>query len=139
MRWLISIVLIQLSLAQVFNIPLPFGGLGFKKTDDGKVEIVGGQDVNLFGWGGRRNVKVVAGNGTFNIQKEDAAYVNGSEYGGANSFEFDKQRGIDVGTNLTLANQKAVGGLGKELGFLEGLFSALRGLGSPLAPPVKPN
>ena len=40
--------------------------------------------------------------------EDDAAYVNGSEYGGANSFGFDKNKGVDVGANLTLADRKAV-------------------------------
>lgn len=48
--------------------------------------------------------------------EDDAAYVNGSEYGGANSFGFDKNKGVDVGANLTLADRKAVVSAGGTLG-----------------------
>ncbi|VDP19593.1 unnamed protein product [Heligmosomoides polygyrus] len=79
-----------------------------KKSDDGNLEITSNEGFNLFGFGGKRNMKLVAGNGTFFIEKEDAALVNGSQFGGSGAFKFDKEKGIDVGQNVTLGDRTAV-------------------------------
>ncbi|KHJ84123.1 hypothetical protein OESDEN_16167 [Oesophagostomum dentatum] len=53
-----------------FNIPIPFGNIGLKTNDNGNLEITSNEGFNLFGYGGRRNLKVVTGNGTFQIESE---------------------------------------------------------------------
>ncbi|EYB97002.1 hypothetical protein Y032_0144g2454 [Ancylostoma ceylanicum] len=111
-----------------FNIPIPFGNIGLKKSSDGNLEITSNEGFSLFGFGGKRNLKLVAGNGTFNVEKEDIGIVNGSEYGGSGAFSFDKQRGIDVGQNVTLGGQTAVGGPGREGNFLMDLLHAIQNL-----------
>ncbi|PIO76571.1 hypothetical protein TELCIR_01355 [Teladorsagia circumcincta] len=88
----------QVGLAQ-FNIPIPFGNIGLKKGDDG----------NKFA-------------------EEDAALVNGSPFGGSGALRFDKDKGIDIGQNVTLGNQTAVGGPGRETNFLADLLSAINQL-----------
>nr|CDJ93606.1 Protein F40H3.3 [Haemonchus contortus] len=111
-----------------FNIPIPFGNIGLKKGDDGNLEITSNEGFDLFGYGGKRKVKLVTGNGTFFIEKEDAALVNGKPFGGSGAFSFDKDRGIDIGQNVTLGNQTAVGGPGRETNFLAELLSAIKQL-----------
>ncbi|VDO61124.1 unnamed protein product [Haemonchus placei] len=91
-----------------FNIPIPFGNIGLKKGDDGNLEITSNEGFDLFGYGGMRKTKLVTGNGTFYIEKEDAALVNGKPFGGSGAFSFDKEKGIDIGQNVTLGNQTAV-------------------------------
>ncbi|KHJ87257.1 hypothetical protein OESDEN_12972, partial [Oesophagostomum dentatum] len=73
-----------------------------------QLEITSNEGFNLFGYGGRRNLKLVTGNGTFQIEKEDVGLVNGSQYGGSGAFSFDKQKGINVGQNVTLGDLTAV-------------------------------
>ncbi|VDM84200.1 unnamed protein product [Strongylus vulgaris] len=149
MRCAIGLALAILTEAQ-FNIPIPFGNIGLKKNEAGNLEITsnegfnlfgyGGkrhlklleitsnEGFNLFGYGGKRHLKLVTGNGTFQIEKEDAGIVNGSEFGGAGAFSFDKERGIDIGQNVTLGDRTAVGGPGREGGFLADLLRAIQNL-----------
>ncbi|KAK5969022.1 hypothetical protein GCK32_004852 [Trichostrongylus colubriformis] len=123
----LGLALVIITSAQ-FNIPIPFGNIGLKKGDDGNLEITSNEGFNLFGYGGKRNMKLVAGNGTFYIEKEDAALVNGLPFGGSGAFGFDKNKGINVGQNLTLGNETVVGGPGREMNFLATLLSAINQL-----------
>ncbi|KAK6010889.1 hypothetical protein OSTOST_24040, partial [Ostertagia ostertagi] len=93
-----------------------------------QLEIISNEGFNLFGYGGKRKMKLVTGNGTFHIEKEDAALVNGSPFGGSGALSFDKDKGIDIGQNVTLGNQTAVGGPGRESNFLAELLSAINQL-----------
>ncbi|CAJ0604827.1 unnamed protein product [Cylicocyclus nassatus] len=111
-----------------FNIPIPFGNIGLQKNAEGNLEITSNEGFNLFGYGGKRNLKVITGNGTFHIEKEDVGLVNGSQFGGSGAFSFDKQKGIDIGQNVTLGDKTAVGGPGREGGFLVELLRALQSL-----------
>ncbi|VDM59988.1 unnamed protein product [Angiostrongylus costaricensis] len=105
------------------------GQMGCNDDDDSsQLEITSNEGFNLFGYGGRRNVKLTTGNGTFHIEREDAALVNGSQYGGSGSFKFDKEKGIDIGQNVTVGNQTVVGGPGRESSFLVGLLDAFQRL-----------
>ncbi|KAE9415642.1 hypothetical protein Angca_000883, partial [Angiostrongylus cantonensis] len=115
-------------LSAQFNIPLPFGNIGLQKGDDGNVKITSNEGFNLFGYGGRRNVKLTTGNGTFHIERQDAALVNGSQYGGSGSFKFDREKGFDIGQNVTVGDQTVVGGPGRESNFLVGLVDAFQRL-----------
>ncbi|ETN85061.1 hypothetical protein NECAME_06608 [Necator americanus] len=111
-----------------FNIPIPFGNIGLKKNADGNLEIASNEGFNLFGYGGKRNLKLVTGNGTFHIEKEDIGLVNGSEFGGSGAFNFNKEKGIHVGQNVTLGDRTIVGGPGREGNFLTDLLIAIQNL-----------
>ncbi|CCD66153.1 uncharacterized protein CELE_F40H3.3 [Caenorhabditis elegans] len=128
---LVSIILTVIP-AQ-FNIPLPFGGISLNKNKNGELEIGGNQNFNLFGWGANRDFKLTTGNGTFKLDKTDEAILNGSTYGGSGSIGVDEKTGIDIGQNLTLDDKKLVGGLGKEMNFLESLAALFK----PAAQPSK--
>ncbi|WKX97044.1 hypothetical protein Q1695_013023 [Nippostrongylus brasiliensis] len=119
---------VLLSVDAQFNIPIPFGNIGLNKGKDGELEITSNEGFDLFGFGGKRNTKLVAGNGTFYIAKEDKALVNGTEYGGSGAFGFDKQKGINVGQNVTLGDMTVVGGPGRESNFIADLLATLRQL-----------
>lgn len=114
-----------------FNIPLPFGGISLNKNAKGEVEIGGTQNFNFFGWGANRDFKLTTGNGTFKLDKNDEAILNGSTYGGSGSIAVDENKGLDFGQNITLDDKKLVGGLGKEMSFFESLAELLKPTPSP--------
>ncbi|PAV85092.1 hypothetical protein WR25_04512 isoform B [Diploscapter pachys] len=118
-----------------FVIPLPFGGLNIKKTEDGKTEIDANGNLNIFGWGAKKDFKIVTGNGTFDIKNKDTAIVNNTDFGLGGDLGVDKSKGISNNVNLTLGDQTSHGGVGKETNFIEELIKSLQNLGSTTPKP----
>ncbi|VDL83005.1 unnamed protein product [Nippostrongylus brasiliensis] len=104
-----------------FNIPIPFGNIGLNKGKDG--EVCDRIPPSLFSSSfGKKAVL------PFLMLQEDKALVNGTEYGGSGAFGFDKQKGINVGQNVTLGDMTVVGGPGRESNFIADLLATLRQL-----------
>uniref|UniRef100_A0A914E3L6 Uncharacterized protein n=1 Tax=Acrobeloides nanus TaxID=290746 RepID=A0A914E3L6_9BILA len=105
--------IVALKQAQSFDIPLPLGaGIAVDKQPDGQTQVSLGQNVNILGFGGNRNVTFTGGNGTFSTQTDNNLLVNGTKIGGGSTIGADKNKGVTLDNDVNLGNKTIQGGVG---------------------------
>ena len=105
-----------------YVIPLPFGNVSVEEGPDGKKVVGINHGINIGGYGTSSGLTINGNNGSGgSVQTHGGILANGSEYGTSSTFGGDKQKGVQLDTDLNLGNDTVHGGVGKETQFFDEL------------------